>query len=80
MLGVSDESKAYRLFDPTTKRIVISKDVIFEENECWDWEKSLENQKSSILVWGESEEERHDSPHSEEENENSEGGEKMGSS
>ena len=79
MLGVSDESKAYRLFDPTTKRIVISKDVIFEENECWDWEKSLENQKSSILVWGESEEERHDSPQSEEENENSEGGEEIGS-
>jgi hypothetical protein len=49
MLGVSDESKAYRLFDPTTKRIVTSKDVIFEENECWDWERSSENQKSDIL-------------------------------
>lgn len=43
MLGISDESKAYRLFNPTTKHIFISKDVIFEENECRDWEKSLEH-------------------------------------
>jgi hypothetical protein len=80
MLGVSDESKAYRLFDPTTKRIVTSKDVIFEENECWDWERSSENQKSDILDWGESEEEIEETPQSEEENENSEGVEEMGCS
>ncbi|CAJ2672444.1 unnamed protein product [Trifolium pratense] len=60
MLGISDESKAYRLFDPTTKRIVISKDVIFEENECWDWERSPEQMKPDLLDWGESEEERNE--------------------
>jgi hypothetical protein len=36
-LGVSDESKAYKLYDPIKKKIIISRDVIFEENHSWDW-------------------------------------------
>ncbi|GAU36022.1 hypothetical protein TSUD_211600 [Trifolium subterraneum] len=36
-LGVSDESKAYKLYDPIKKKIIISRDVIFEENDSWDW-------------------------------------------
>lgn len=28
-LGVSEESKGYRLFDPITKKIVVSRDVVF---------------------------------------------------
>lgn len=28
MLGISDESKAYRLYNPATKRIIVSIDVI----------------------------------------------------
>ena len=34
-LGVSEESKAWRLYDPVTKKIVISKDVIFDEDKSW---------------------------------------------
>jgi len=30
LLGVSDESKAYELYDLVSKKIIISKDVIFE--------------------------------------------------
>nr|KYP35468.1 Retrovirus-related Pol polyprotein from transposon TNT 1-94 [Cajanus cajan] len=36
-LGVSEESKAYRLYNPSTKKIVISRDVIFAEDEVWNW-------------------------------------------
>lgn len=36
MLGVSEESKAYRLYDPVSQRILISRDVIFEENKSWE--------------------------------------------
>ena len=36
LLVVSDESKGYRLFNPKTKGIVVSKDVIFEEEKSWD--------------------------------------------
>jgi len=33
LLGVSEESKAYRLYDPTSQRIIISRDVLFEEEK-----------------------------------------------
>jgi hypothetical protein len=29
LLGVSEESKGYRLFDPIAKKIIVRKDVIF---------------------------------------------------
>ncbi|KAJ8646010.1 hypothetical protein MRB53_007758 [Persea americana] len=32
LLGVSEESKAYRLYDPVAKKVVISRDVVFEED------------------------------------------------
>lgn len=37
LLGVSEESKAYRLYDPATKKVVTSRDVVFSENEAWNW-------------------------------------------
>jgi len=40
--GVSGESKAYRLFDPVNKKVLISKDVIFEEKKGWNWEQNEE--------------------------------------
>lgn len=36
-LGVSDESKACRLYNPVTKKIIISRDVIFYEEHAWGW-------------------------------------------
>jgi hypothetical protein len=51
MLGVSDESKGYRLFDPKTKRVVVSKDVIFEEEKNWDWGLNYKEQIDSDFVW-----------------------------
>ena len=38
-LGTEPGSKAYRLYDPITKRIVVSRDVIFNESEGWEWNK-----------------------------------------
>ena len=51
-LGVSEESKGYRLFDPKTRRIVVSKDVIFEEERNWEWEKEFRDQIGVQLEWG----------------------------
>jgi len=42
-LGVSDHSKAYKLYNPNTKRIVISRDVIFDEDQFWSWHSSVPN-------------------------------------
>jgi hypothetical protein len=55
LLGVSKESKAYRLYDPTSKRIVVSRDVIFEEEKQWEWDKSFEEQILVDLEWGDDE-------------------------
>ncbi|GKV23723.1 hypothetical protein SLEP1_g33425 [Rubroshorea leprosula] len=40
-LGVSNQSKAYRLYNPLTKKVIISRDVVFDEASTWSWtEKS----------------------------------------
>jgi len=35
--GVAEGSKAHRLYDPENKKIVVSRDVIFEEGVSWSW-------------------------------------------
>ena len=36
-VGYSSVSKAYRVFQPHTRKILISRDVYFMENEKWSW-------------------------------------------
>lgn len=36
---MSECSKAYKLFDPLTKRIVTNQDVVFDEENTWDWNR-----------------------------------------
>ncbi|GJR07848.1 ribonuclease H-like domain, reverse transcriptase, RNA-dependent DNA polymerase [Tanacetum coccineum] len=40
-LGNEQGSKAYRLIDPTTQKICVSRDVKFKENETWDWKEYM---------------------------------------
>ncbi|GAU13723.1 hypothetical protein TSUD_348270 [Trifolium subterraneum] len=47
-LGVSEESKAYKLYDPMQKKIIISRDVIFDENSCWNWDEKPKAQTSQL--------------------------------
>ena len=35
-VGYCDESKAYKLYNPSTKKVIISRDVQFIEEEAWD--------------------------------------------
>ena len=39
-LGTEPGSKAYRLLDPVTKRIVVSRDVHFIEDKEWSWKET----------------------------------------
>jgi len=34
-VGYSDESKTYKLYNPSTKKVIISRDVHFIEEEAW---------------------------------------------
>jgi len=36
-IGYAEGAKAYRILDPATQRVRISRDVIFDEGRGWDW-------------------------------------------
>ena len=35
-VGCSEECKAFRIYNPITKKYVISRGVVFKEQEAWD--------------------------------------------
>ncbi|KAL8116648.1 hypothetical protein AgCh_022990 [Apium graveolens] len=41
-LGKEPGTKAYRLYDPESKQLHVSRDVVFEEKKVWPWEKQQE--------------------------------------
>ncbi|KAG6513031.1 hypothetical protein ZIOFF_031177 [Zingiber officinale] len=43
----SDTSKAYKLYNPETKKVIISRDVVFDEHGSWNW--CIEKEKSIIV-------------------------------
>ncbi|KAF2304334.1 hypothetical protein GH714_030057 [Hevea brasiliensis] len=55
-----NESKAYRLYDPTSNKIIASRDVVFEEDKSWEWNKKNEEIVVRDLEWGVDEEELND--------------------
>ena len=42
LLEVSEESKAYRLYNLVFWKIIVNRDVKFKEENSWDWNKSHE--------------------------------------
>ena len=48
-LGYSEELKAYKLYNPLTKKLVVSRDVIFDEDKSWSWNDD-ENAKEQQVV------------------------------
>lgn len=52
-LGTEPGSKAYILYDPTSRHIVVSRNVTFDENKMWNWRKSSgENRENFSVVLG----------------------------
>lgn len=39
-LGIEPGSKAYRLYYPTTRKVVVSRDVVFDEKRSWVWNET----------------------------------------
>jgi hypothetical protein len=39
-IGYADGAKAYRVLDPETQRVRVSRDVVFDESRGWDWIKA----------------------------------------
>nr|GEW90732.1 zinc finger, CCHC-type [Tanacetum cinerariifolium] len=44
-------SKAYRLYDPSTQMICVSRDVKFKENETWDWKDYMSEHINDEPEW-----------------------------
>nr|GEY96230.1 copia-type polyprotein [Tanacetum cinerariifolium] len=53
LTGMSEESKGYRLVDPRTMKVIISNDVVFEEDKEWTWDLSEEKKdEQDEISWG----------------------------
>ena len=39
-LGHAEGNKAYRLYDPREDKVLVSRDVMFDEKVAWDWNSS----------------------------------------
>nr|GEX50044.1 ribonuclease H-like domain, reverse transcriptase, RNA-dependent DNA polymerase [Tanacetum cinerariifolium] len=50
-LGNEQGTKAYRLFDPTTQKICVSRDVKFKENETWVWKEYISEHINDEPKW-----------------------------
>ncbi|KAI3802282.1 hypothetical protein L1987_30412 [Smallanthus sonchifolius] len=50
-LGVEEGSKAYRLFNPTQRRIVVARDIVFNEKKSWTWNEAHGEQPVSNTNW-----------------------------
>jgi len=59
-IGYESGTKGYRFFDPATGRLVISRDVIFDEGQPWKWtnaaDETVQLSPESFVVHYESDE------------------------
>ncbi|CAL2230473.1 unnamed protein product [Prunus armeniaca] len=47
-VGYATCEKGYRVFDPATRKLILSRDVVFDEGATWNWKEATEN--SVIMV------------------------------
>ena len=51
-IGYNEESKAYKLYNPLTNRVVVSRDVIFSEDESWGWNDVITSKEKTLEFQG----------------------------
>lgn len=49
-VGYESGSKAYRVYDPSTRRVHISRDVVFDEAAAWAWSVANPSEPSDFTV------------------------------
>ena len=51
LLGINEESKAYSLYDPLSQKVIVSRDVVFNEEESWPWDDTHTEAIQASLDW-----------------------------
>lgn len=59
-IGYIETSKAYKLYNPKTKKVILSRDVVFDENKTWDELSDKDKNGRPILNNDEDQEETDD--------------------
>ena len=49
-LGYDEKTKGYKLLDPISKKVMVSRDVRVNEASEWDWNNSTEVGESSVVA------------------------------
>jgi len=49
-IGYDEKTKGYRLLDPISKKVTVSRDVRVDEASKWDWNNLTEAEESSIIA------------------------------
>ncbi|KAI9166016.1 hypothetical protein LWI28_024708 [Acer negundo] len=49
LVGYGDRTMGYRLYNPTTKKVIFNRDVIFEENESWNWDQTKASRSAELI-------------------------------
>ncbi|KAI5344133.1 hypothetical protein L3X38_012010 [Prunus dulcis] len=47
-VGYATCEKGYRVFDPVTRKLLLSRDIVFDEGAIWNWKEATEN--SVVMV------------------------------
>ena len=49
--GYSEQHKAYMLYNPVTKKVVVSRDVKFIDDKCWSDPSYIHQEESSDMLY-----------------------------
>lgn len=50
-LGYSSQSKGYRIYNLQTGKVLVSRDVVFDEESSWNWEENIEDPSLNVLPY-----------------------------
>jgi hypothetical protein len=48
-IGYAEGAKAYSVLDPTTRRVRVARDVVFDEGRGWAWDKAVDDGSATAL-------------------------------
>ena len=60
-IGYSKDPKTYKLYNPLTNKVVVSRDSIFNEDESWGWNGGITGKEKPFKLEGQEEDVNYES-------------------